>query len=313
MAKILKFSDCLNIDLFNKELLDLIEKCFIDYSNKKCELKPKIVLRKENSSFFTTMPAIYGDVMSVKSIQRDETINQPSIRGMLILNNNISGDLLSLMDSTYLTAVRTGLTAYISLKATTNIIESKTVSIIGIGNAMIAFLKALQIFKNEHNIRKIYVKDYKDHLSRVENILDDDFQIEIINENEDLMIADIIISAITSANGPIIKEYNNNWKSKTIIPIHVRGWEHFDKKINIVTTDFYEQTKDWIRDDTIELGDILSGKVDKVRTVPDMNVMSYNYGGALIDLVIANYIYNKAVEFDIGIDLELWDMKSKYF
>lgn len=313
MVKILKFSDCLNIDLFNKEVLNLIEKCFIDYSNKQCELKPKIVLRKENSSFFTTMPAIYDDVMSVKSIQRDETINQPSIRGMLILNNNISGDLLSLMDSTYLTAVRTGLTAYISLKATTNIIESKTISIIGIGNAMIAFLKSLQRFKNEHNIRKIYVKNYKDHLSRVENTLDDDFQIEIINENEDLMIADIIISAITSANGPIIKEYNKNWKSKTIIPIHVRGWEHFDKKIDIVTTDFYEQTKDWIRDDSIELGDILSGKVDKVRMDPDMNIMSYNYGGALIDLVIANYIYNKAVEFDIGIDVELWDMKSKYF
>ncbi|WIH27827.1 hypothetical protein [Photobacterium damselae] len=312
MARILKYSDCAQVNLFTQEVLDIISQCFIDYSNKKCNLKPKIVLRKDNASFFTTMPAIYNDLMSVKSIQRDITVNQPSIRGMLILNDNISGNLLSIMDSSYLTAVRTGLTAYLSLKTTTNIIESKTVSVIGIGNTMIAFLKALQSFKSEHNIRVVYVKEYKDHLSKVKNVLDKDFDIIPIT-NDELMNADIIVSAITSADGAIVKEYHNDWKAKTIIPIHVRGWEHFDNKVDIITTDFYEQTKEWIRSDAIELGDLLSKEETRNKLIhKDSNIMSYNYGGGLVDLVIANYIYNKAIELELGIELNLWDMKSRY-
>ncbi|KMV30230.1 hypothetical protein AB733_12480 [Photobacterium swingsii] len=314
MTKILKFSDCVKVDLFSAQVIEKIEECFIDYAKKNCNLESKIVLRKDGASFYTTMPAIYKDVMSVKSIQRDDVQGQPSIRGMLILNDKNSGELLSLMDSTYLTAVRTGLTAYISLKNTTDIVNTtKTVSVIGIGNAMVSFLKTLNNFKNEHQIRKIYVIDYKDHLNRVVSILDDDFEVEKITENNDLMNADIIVSAITSANGSIVTKFDENWKGKTIIPIHVRGWEHFDKEVDIITTDFYEQTKNWIRPDALELGDIILNNEFVKKRDSDVNVMSYNYGGALIDLVIADYIYKEAIKLGLGMDLDIWDMNSKYF
>lgn len=311
MTRILSFSDCSKINLYEDEVLKLIEKCFIDYSNKKCELKSKIVLRKDNDSFFTTMPAIYDEVMSVKSIQRDNTtINQPSIRGVLILNDSKTGELLSVMDSTYLTAIRTGLTAYISLKNTSEIkTNGKSLSVIGIGNATSSFLKAIYNFKNEHKIRKIFVRSYKNHFKRVKEIFSDEFDVIEIFHNEELMDADIIVSGITSAQGRIVENYNKDWKDKVIIPIHVRGWEHFDNWVDTVTTDFYEQTKNWIRNDAVELGNIISKKV----TVNKGVVLSYNYGGALIDLVIAKYIYTFAVKNGLGTNLDLWDMKSKYF
>lgn len=314
MARVLTFRDCEKIDLFSSKTIEDIERCFIDYSDKKCELKAKIVLRKEGDSFFTTMPAIYDDVMSIKSIQRDITVDQPSIRGMLILNDNITGNLLSIMDSTYLTAVRTGLTAYISMCTTTNVVEeSKAVAVIGIGNAMISYLKALSKFKDQHCIRKIYVKKYKDHYQRVKDLFDCDFELIGVDDNEELMHADIIVSAITSATGNIIQEFNHNWKGKTIIPIHVRGWEHFDSEVDIVTTDFYEQTKSWIRTDAIELGDMLANKINVKDARKNHNVLSYNYGGALIDLVIAKIIYNKSIALGLGQEIDFWNMSSKYF
>lgn len=301
----------LNIDL--KEIAQSVKNAYILHQNKKTLMQSKITLRPTDDTFYTTMPCGIEDedLIGLKLIQRVKSKeNAPSICGELILNEYKTGKLLSIMDATWLTSMRTGCIAALSALHFGSK-DCDTISIMGLGNTAIAAL--LFIHELLPNIKNIKILKYKDHTQRfMERFSSYNYNFEEVDEIEDLFKnSKIIISSITYADKPFVKP---EWLTDGIlaIPIHMRGWQDCDKLFDKMYCDDYQQVKEWLLKKTAELGEVFQNS-QPGRENEKEKIIAYNYGTALADLAIAKIIYKKAIESNIGSILNMREYDSKYY
>ncbi len=312
MAKVLILShqEILKLNLSLKNIILNIKEGFKKHSLGKTYLKPKISLVPKEGSFYTAMPGgVKDEVLGLKLIERFENKNYPSVFGTMFLNDEKTGKLLSIMDATWLTSIRTGAIATISIEIFANP-EVNEISIIGLGNTAIATLKCIEEYLP--HIKKVNLFSYKDtHLKFIEKFKESRFEFEIIDNLETFIKrGKIIISAITYASKPFIKkEWLND--DVLILPIHSRGWQECDEIFDKIYTDDYEHTKHFIKKLTGELGDVLLGKIKGKEKEKKEKIIAYNIGIAIDDIVVAKLIYDEAKKQKVGLEIELDNYNSK--
>lgn len=104
---------CINIGITRDRVLELTKEALTAHGKKEYEMPAKIGVHPFEDVFFHAMPAY---VPSKKAVgmkwiecypQNPKKFNLPQTTGLLILNDVLSGCPMAIMDSTWLTAMRT--------------------------------------------------------------------------------------------------------------------------------------------------------------------------------------------------------------
>ena len=223
--------------------------------------------------------------------------DRPRITASMFLNDGDTGRLLSVMDATWITMMRTGSVAAITAKylAKKNF---DTISFIGLGVTAVATLICmLELFPG---IREIKLFKYKNQAERfIQRFSYTSLEFTICDKMEDVFKdTDIVVTAVTYAAKPFVKK---EWLSDGMLalPIHTRGWQNCDPLFDKIYADDYGHVKHFMPEIFAELGEVVAGSKPG-REDDKEKIISYNIGLSIEDIALAKIVYNRALKKGIG-------------
>lgn len=266
------------------------------------QLPAKISVHPDDGEFFTSMPCLLPQegysfkrqYFGIKVVHR--LLNAvPSLGSDMMLYDAKTGELLALIDTDWITTMRTGAVAAISSKA----LRKKNATLygmVGLGNTARATLLSILELEPEREIR-VQLFRYKDQadlfIERFKNYKNVSFEI-VDSVTQIAHDVDIFISCITNAQGLLVPDERVFQPGVTVIPVHMRGLQNCDTTFDRVLGDdtehvrnfkYFPQYKDYN-----EIGEVLAGR-DIGRKSESQRIINYNYGLGLHDVVYAAKIY----------------------
>lgn len=289
------------------------------------ELPAKISVHPEDGEFFTSMPCLLPPTSYMFDVERVNNFSRryfgvkevhrllssvPSLGSDMMLYDAKTGELLALIDTDWITTMRTGAVAAVSARVLRKS-NVQTYGIVGLGNTARATMLCILEQEPERHFSVELVR-YKDQaelfIERFKNYGNVSF--EIVDSVEQMAgEVDVFISCITNAQGLLVPDESSFKPGSTVLPVHMRGLENCDTTFDRVFGDdtghvqgfrFFHQWKDYN-----EIGEVLSGR-DPGRKSDEQRIIDYNYGLALHDVVYAAKIYEllKDESQDIRIERE---------
>lgn len=264
----------------------------------QCQLPPKMSLHPRGTDFVNTMPCILPEKYSTfgcKIVTRVKG-NHPALHSELMIFNTSTGKMTSLMNADWITAMRTGAVATLSI----NTLRSNNASIysfVGLGTIGHATLDCL-LDTNPDRCMTIRLKKYKNHAE--ETIAKYKFhknvQWEICESMEELVDgADVIVSCITDAEKLLVEDISLFKKGVLVVPVHTRGFQNCDSVFDKVFADDEGHVKGFKYFKEFrkfgEMAEILSEKIHG-RETDDERILAYNIGIGLHDIYFGYKILN---------------------
>lgn len=276
----------------------------IEWVKKAFEIKPesqlpaKMSVHPSGNDFITTMPCLLPNEYNSFGVKVVSRINgrYPALKSNLMLFETSSGNLKAIIDTDWITAMRTGAVATLAIK-TFRKQNTSVYSFIGLGSTAHATMKCmLSMFCNEHLTVRLF--RYKDQAERFikdfENYNNVDFV--IVDTMEELVNgADVIVSCITDAQGLLMEDTSLFAPGVLVVPVHTRGFQNCDLVFDKVFADdtdhvkgfkYFSQFKSFA-----EIGDVLYRGVEG-RKNDEERILSYNIGLGLHDVLYSYNIYN---------------------
>ena len=293
--KNITFDDIHSMGIKNAQVLQWVKEVFCFKS--ECDLPPKISQGfNSGANFFNTMPAIIpsADVYGVKVVSRFPQ-NKPSISGDLLLYSLSSGELLSLMDATWITEKRTGAVAALAVNTFAKK-DFKSISLIGLGVTGFSFLDMF-LENKENRLKNFKLMRYKDHTDIAEAYLrSKGVKNIIVCENMETLIrdSDVIVSSITYTSSNLGKD---EWYKKgvLVVPIHTRGFQNCDLFFDKIYADDEKHVDGFKNFSQFkkfhEISDVLINNAPG-RETNEERILSYNIGIALHDVYLAKNIFD---------------------
>lgn len=278
-----------------------VEWIYESFSLKnEAQLPAKISVHPEDMDFFTSMPCLLptnsagNRYFGIKEVHRIEGA-VPSLGSDMMLYDAKTGELIALVDCDWITTMRTGAVAAVSIKALRRA-NAQVYGMVGLGNTARATM--LCLLENEPE-RQFHVQllRYKDQaelfIERFKSYPNVTFQI-VDDINEMARSVDVFISCITSAKGLLVEDTDLFQPGVTVIPVHMRGLQNCDPIFDRVFGDDTDHVKGFKYfpqyHDYNEIGEVLAGR-DPGRKSEDQRIIDYNYGLGLHDVVYASKLY----------------------
>lgn len=265
----------------------------------EAQLPPKISVHPEGIDFYTSMPCLLPTSFNRFGVKVVSRINgrKPALHSDLLLYEASSGQLLSLMDADWITQMRTGAVAALTIQ----MLQKKDAHIyafVGLGSVaqatMECFLAILP--QDQHIIVKL--QKYKDQAETfITQFADSRVTYQIVESHEELVCdSDVIVSAVTEmpelycADDSLFKE------GVLVVPIHTRGFQNCDLFFDHIFADdrghvqgfkYFTQFKSFNELSEVLLGGIPARQSNKER------ILAYNIGLGLHDVVFATKIYER--------------------
>lgn len=264
------------------------------------QLPAKISCHPNGFDFFTSMPCLLPEdadgnrFFGVKEVHRIKGA-VPSLGSDMMLYDAKTGELLALLDTDWITTMRTGAVAAVSAR-TLRKNGSRKYGFVGLGNTARATM--LCVLEDEPDMHfevqllrykdqaELFIERFKEYRNVTFSIVDDIKEIA--------RSVDVFFSCITDANGLLIEDEKIFQPGVTVIPVHMRGLQICDTTFDRVFGDdtdhvrgfrYFHQFKDYN-----EIGEVLAGR-DPGRKSQDQRIIDYNYGLALHDVVYASKLY----------------------
>ena len=271
---------------------------------KMAQLPAKISVHPADTDFFTSMPCLLPNpttssvnfqrqYFGIKEVHRIHGA-VPSLGSDMMLYDATTGELLALLDTDWITTMRTGAVAAVSAKALRKT-DASTYGFVGLGNTARATMLCVLGAETEKQF-KVKLLKYKDQaelfIARFADYPNVTFEV-MDDINEMAQSVDVLVSCITSATGQLVSD-RALLPGITVIPVHMRGFQNCDTTFDRVLGDdtdhvrgfkYFNQFKAYN-----EIGEVLSG-ADPGRTSDQQRIIDYNYGLALHDVVYAAKIY----------------------
>lgn len=312
------------------QTIDIMKQAFMEYASHKTKVPvrtPISVEKKKGQALF--MPAYLEETEGlglkvVTVFPENHKKGQPTIYGVILLNDVETGKPLALMDASYITALRTGAvsglaTAYLAKQ------DAKVVTVFGAGKQARTQLEAVcavreiervHIFDYDHKAALVYKQDMEKVLPRI--------QIDVLKEqdkNGAVTESDIIITATTSKE-PV-------FDGRYLEPgTHINAVGSFRSDMQEVDSITLQKSKiivDSLQAVLDEAGDIIIPLSKKViqqndimgelgdiflnNTEGRINDEEITYfksvGLAIQDISVGKYIYDQAKTHNIGQEIEL--------
>ena len=288
-----------------------------DMIEKKGEaiLPPKISLKPFDGVFCNVMPSIVGEAGGIKVVTRyPERI--PALESFLSLFDVQTGEVLALMDATWITAMRTGAVA---AHAIIHLAKSdfSTLGIVGLGNTsratMLVLAEVLKDKKLTVNLLKYKGQevDFAERFSQYENL-----SFQMVETAEELVTgSDVVISGVTYAPTNFCSDECFK-KGVLVVPIHTLGFTNCDLFFDKVFADDYGHVCNFKYFDKFksfaEMTDVVCGKVPG-RESDDERILAYNIGISVHDVYFANRIYSMIPEDMKLPEVQLNTPKQKFW
>lgn len=278
-----------------------VEWIYESFSLKnEAQLPAKISVHPEDMDFFTSMPCLLptnvqgNRYFGIKEVHRIEGA-VPSLGSDMMLYDAKTGELVALVDCDWITTMRTGAVAAVSIKALRKS-NAETYGMVGLGNTARATMLCLLENEPERQFHiqllrykdqaELFVERFKDYANVTFEIVDD--------INEMARTCDVFISCITSAKGLLVEDTDLFQPGVTVIPVHMRGLQNCDPIFDRVFGDDTDHVKGFKYfpqyHDYNEIGEVLAGR-DPGRKSDQQRIIDYNYGLGLHDVVYASKLY----------------------
>ncbi len=308
------------INLPMSEIIRVLEDVFKEKGEEKVEMPPKPGIHPRPDAFIHAMPAYIPSLESagvkwVSGYPENQKKGLPYISGLLVLNDPETGFPTAIMDCTWITAKRTGAATAVAAKYLARK-DSSSVGIVACGVQGRSNLEALScIFR----IKRVKAYDiYPEIADRFAKEIGEKLKLEIepVRElSEAVKNLDIVVTS-----GPILKNpepaIEPGWLSRGSFacPLDFDSYwqgEAFKEADKLATDDIaqmdYYRREGYFRktpEPYADLGEIAAGKKPG-RESDDERTISINLGLALEDMATAIFIYKKANERGVGVELPL--------
>lgn len=259
-------------------------------------LPPKASIHPKGIDFFNTMPCLLPTefhTFGCKIVSRIAG-NHPALKSDLMLFNSNTGEMISVMNADWITAMRTGAVAALSIN-TLRSSSAKIYSFIGLGVIGHSTLDCLLATNCDKKLI-IRLKKYKDHAEKtVEKYKDfKNVEFQIVDEIDDLVKdSDVIVSCITEAKDILVNDTKLFKQGVLVVPVHTRGFQNCDSIFDKVFADDEGHVKGFRYFNEFrkfgEIGDVISGKIEG-RESDTERILSYNVGIGLHDIYFAKKI-----------------------
>lgn len=296
--KIISQQEIKALGISAKQCCDWIRESFSIKRN--AQLPAKISCHPADFDFFTSMPCLLPEdnegnrFFGIKEVHRIKGAI-PSLGSDMMLYDAKTGDLLALLDTDWITTMRTGAVASVSARALRKD-EANVYGFVGLGNtARATMLCILEDEPEKHfdvrllrykNQAELFIERFKKYSNVSFTIVDD------INELAGSV--DVFFSCITDASGLLVEDESVFQPGVTVIPVHMRGLQICDTTFDRVFGDDTDHVKGFKYfsqfNDYNEIGEVLAGR-DRGRKLQSQRIIDYNYGLALHDVVYASKIY----------------------
>jgi len=303
------------------EVIRVVEAVFVEKGNHRAEMPPKPGIHPLQDAFIHAMPAFLPSMGAaglkwVSGFPQNILRGLPYISGLLILNDPQTGIPLSVMDCTWITAMRTGAATAVAAKYLARS-ESRTLAICGCG---------VQGRSNLESLKTVFpklarVQTYDVSAATADAFCRDAAQrwgidaVACSNPREACREADIIVTA-----GPISKHptpvIENEWlrDGAFLAPLDLDSYvkpEVFTAATKYFTDDveqhqYFKKVGYFanLREPDGDLGELLSGKISG-RAQENELIVVMNVGLALEDIATAMVVYQQAKAKGLGVSLPL--------
>lgn len=265
----------------------------------EAQLPPKISVHPQGIDFYTSMPCLLPNTFDRFGVKVVSRINgrKPSLHSDLLLYEASSGQLLSLMDADWITQMRTGAVAALTIQ-TLQRKDAQIYAFVGLGSVAQATMKCFLAImpKEQHIIVKL--QKHKDQAQAfAQQFADSRITYQIVESHEELVRdSDVIISAVTEMTELYCADNSLFKEGVLVVPIHSRGFQNCDLFFDHVFADdqghvqgfiYFSRFKSFNELSEVLLGTIPARQSDKER------ILAYNIGLGLHDVVFATKIYER--------------------
>jgi ornithine cyclodeaminase/alanine dehydrogenase-like protein (mu-crystallin family) len=313
-------SDVASLGVTMEQIINALDNAFCEHGSGRTEVPPKPGVHTQPDAFIHAMPAYIPSLHAVgmkwvSGYPDNYKRGLPYITGLLILNDEITGIPLAVMDCTWITAARTGAATAVAAKYLARP-ESQTLGILGCGVQGYSNLEALKVL---FTIKHVVAYDLlPDQTRRFAVEVKDRFGIPVVqakNPRDAVEGLDLVVTA-----GPILHKPHATIKA---------GWLNEGAFASLVDFDSYwdgpamKEAGKFCTDDVLQLehyrsigyfqdippiyaslGELVSGQ-KKGRENAHERTMACNLGLALDDMATAPIVYKRAVERGVGTWLNL--------
>jgi len=304
-----------------KEVLQAIEKAFTLFHTNSFHM-PDRMHAHQNDNTLLLMPCFTQNYFGTKLVSvnpNNPTVGKPSIYGTMVLNDGNSGEPLALLNGAALTAIRTGAVGGIGIKHISPESSNK-LGIIGTGNqgftqaifaAQVRPIKEITVFDLDNEKLNEFISKLKQSLPET--------QIQSAKSTEELVLKSDIIICTTSSKTPVIPNNSELLKGKTFIGIgsYKPDMREFPDELFPLLDKVWTDTP-FASKESGDLAIPLSNKIleeKQIKPISDLIITKEidqsettffkSVGMALFDVVVAEYMYKKAIQENIGTQVEL--------
>lgn len=313
--------EVIDIGLTNEDILKLTEHALISHGKKEYEMPAKIGIHPLPEVFFHAMPAYVPskNACGMKWIEcypyNPQRFNLPQTTGLLILNDMASGVPMAIMDSAWITAMRTP--AVTVLAAASLHPDAENFGMFGCGVQGIEHVK--YVVHTMKKLKKIYINDI--HEAAMDNLIDicqPLIDVPIVKGTpEEIAKSCEVMSSATIIIKESLGVVKDEWVSKgqTILPCDLNTfWDPVtQRRADKYIVDSREEHElfagmgyfpEGLPKIHCETGEILAGAA-KGRESKEELIVCSNIGMSVCDVVVAREIFNLALEKGVGVKLPL--------
>ncbi|SKC72138.1 ornithine cyclodeaminase family protein [Maledivibacter halophilus] len=313
--------DILSLNIGWEEIIKRVEMALSEQANRTIENPPKRGIHTRQDAFIHEMPVFLKDMDAcgikwVSGYPGNYKYDLPQILGVQIMNCPETGVPTAVMDCRWITAVRTAAATAVTVKYCSKK-NSKKIAIIGAGVQgkmhLLAIKHVLPSLEECHicDIKEDVLDDYVERMPEKSNVKVKKF----MSISEAVEGVDIIVTCTQKLHKPIIP-------ADALKPGMLgagleagRAWpEEIIHGCDKVITDDINQTSSYATTGAFagglpsfycELGELVDGKIG--RENDKETILAFNVGIAAEDISLGQYIYERAVEKNIGIILPLME------
>ncbi|HEX9675357.1 MAG TPA: ornithine cyclodeaminase family protein [Anaerolineales bacterium] len=318
MKRVLYLSqaDVISVGLGMAEIIELLETAFQEKGNGRVEMPPKPGIHPGGGdNFIHAMPAYIPAMASagvkwVSGFPENHRRHLPYISGLLILNDVETGLPVSVMDCSWITAMRTAAATAVAARRLARP-ESAVLGVLGCGVQGRTNTEALLV---DFPLRRVMAYDVsRPAVERFAEDISSRFQLEVVpveNPQKAVSECDLVVTA-----GPILKHPHATIRA---------GWMEAGAFASLIDFDSYwhpealKEADKFCTDDIpqllhyrevgyfqdlppihADLGELVAVKKPG-RETPAERTMACNLGLALDDMAVAPTIHKRAFESGIG-------------
>jgi ornithine cyclodeaminase/alanine dehydrogenase len=301
------------------EIVAIVEDVFREKGAGRTQMPPKIDLHPSGDGFIHAMPGYLparaaAGMKWISGFPVNRERGLPYISGMIVLNDPATGLPVSVMDATWITAMRTGAATAVAAKYLARP-DSRSVGIVACGVQGRSNLEALTC---AFALERVIAYDVsRDAAERFVEEARERFGLaaDVAHELRDAVAADIVVTS-----GPIRRQpnptlpagwlrpgafacpldFDSYWRGDALNEAHKLATDDIPQMEHFRRLGFFRDTPPAYAD----LGEIVAGTKPGRETDEEITI-SMNLGLALEDVAVGAAVLDTARERGVGVELEL--------